>query len=166
MVASCLQAANLLVILVSIDGCRWDNPELHDTPFLQELSHAGTRVERLIPSYPSKTFPNHYTLVTGLRPASHGIIQNRFYDSTFEAWFGIRSHPAAREGRWWGGESIWLTAQRQGLRTACFFWPGSEADILGQHPDKWLRYDDSISEIDRVRQVLQWTAYPPINVLT
>ncbi len=149
-----------LVILVAIDGCRWDYPEKHDAPFLRELSADGVRMERLTPSYPSKTFPNHYTLVTGLRPESHGIIQNRFYDPAFEAWFGIGAHPAAREGRWWGGEPVWLTAQRQGLRAACMFWPGSEADIQGLHPDHWLRYDDRISEMDRVQRVLTWTAQP------
>lgn len=152
--------ADPLVILVSIDGCRWDYPELHEAPTLQRIATEGFRVERLIPSYPTKTFPNHYTLVTGLHPESHGIIQNKFWDDNFEAWFGIGNHPAAREGRWWGGEPIWLTAQRQGLRTACMFWPGTEADIKGQYPDKWRRYDGSISELDRVRQVLQWTELP------
>lgn len=149
-----------LLILVSIDGARWDYPELHGAPFLQELSAAGTRVERLTPSFPTKTFPNHYTLVTGMRPETHGIVQNRFFDPAFEAWFGIGAHPAAREGRWWGGEPIWLTAQRQGLRTACMFWPGSEADILGQHPDTYRRFDDRLTPADRVDQVLVWTALP------
>ena len=149
-----------LVILISIDGCRWDYPEKHQAPFLQKLAAEGARGERLTPSFPTKTFPNHYTLVTGLRPESHGIINNKFYDSDFEAWFGIGNHPAAREGRWWGGEPIWLTAQRQGLRTACMFWPGAEADILGQHPDEWLRYNGNMSEEDRVAQVLAWTSRP------
>lgn len=150
-----------LLILVSIDGARWDYPELHDAPFLQELAAAGTRVERLTPSFPTKTFPNHYTLVTGMRPATHGIVQNQFFDPDFEAWFGIGAHPAARDGRWWGGEPIWLTAQRQGQRTACMFWPGSEADIHGQHPDTYLRFDDRLTPVDRVNQVLTWTARPP-----
>ena len=149
-----------LVILVSIDGGRWDYPEKHDAPFLQKIAGDGARVERLTPSFPTKTFPNHYTLVTGLRPESHGIINNKFYDEEFDAWFGIGNHPAAREGRWWGGEPIWLTAQRQGLRSACMFWPGAEADILGQYPDEWRRYDGKMRESDRVAQVLEWTGRP------
>jgi|GEM_PF-512039 len=153
--------AEPLVILVSIDGCRWDYPELHDAPTLQQLSMEGFRVERLVPSYPTKTFPNHYTLVTGLHPESHGIIQNQFWDDDFKAWFGIGAHPAAREGRWWGGEPIWITAQNQGLRTACVFWPGTEADIRGQRPHKWLAYDGDMPEPERVQQVLTWTALPP-----
>lgn len=152
--------AEPLVILVSIDGCRWDYPEKHDAPWLQTFAREAARLERLTPSYPTKTFPNHYTLVTGLRPASHGIIQNRFYDPTFEAWFGIGAHPAAREGRWWGGEPIWLTAQRQGLRAACMFWPGAEADIQGRRPDRWLRYNGAMTDEARVAQVLAWTALP------
>lgn len=149
-----------LVILVSIDGCRWDYPEKHEAPFLHQLTAEGARTQRLTPSFPTKTFPNHYTLVTGLRPESHGIINNKFYDADFDAWFGIGNHPAAREGRWWGGEPIWLTAQRQGLRTACLFWPGAEADILGQRPDEWLRYNGKMSAEDRVAQVLAWTGRP------
>ncbi|GAB5560572.1 MAG: ectonucleotide pyrophosphatase/phosphodiesterase [Synoicihabitans sp.] len=157
------RAEQPLVILVSIDGCRWDYPEKHDAPFLQRMADEGSRMERLIPSFPTKTFPNHYTLVTGLRPASHGIIQNKFYDPEFDAWFGIGAHPAAREGRWWGGEPIWLTAKRQGLRSACMFWPGAEADILGQHPDEWLRYNGAMTEEARVAQVLEWTGRPAEN---
>ncbi len=150
-----------LVILVSIDGGRWDYPELHDATFLQELAANGTRAARLRPSYPSKTFPNHYTLVTGLRPESHGIVQNRFYDPAFEAWFGIGPHPAKREGRWWGGEPIWITAQRQGLRTASLYWPGASADIQGQHPSLWLPYDGRVAPSQRVAQVLRWIDLPP-----
>ena len=154
------RGASPLNILVSIDGCRWDYPELHGAAFLQELSREGVRLERLIPSFPTKTFPNHYTLVTGLRPQNHGIIQNRFWDDEFQAWFGIGNHPAAREGRWWGGEPIWLTAQRQGRQVACMFWPGSEANIGGRFPKWWRRYDGSISHADRVQQVLDWAALP------
>lgn len=158
--AALAAAAQPLVILVSIDGARWDYPELHDTPFLRELSAQSLRIQRLTPAYPTKTFPNHYTLVTGLRPESHGIVQNRFYDPAFGAWFGIGRDPAVHEGRWWGGEPIWVTAQRQGLRTAALFWPGSEAPIGGQLPDEWVPYVESMTEHDRVRQVLQWTARP------
>ena len=98
--------------------------------------------------------------MTGLHPETHGIIQNRFWDDQFEAWFGIGAHPAAREGRWWGGEPIWITAQKQGLRTACFFWPGTEAAIQGQYPDKWMKYNGKVPDIDRVNQVLAWTSLP------
>ncbi len=149
------------VILVSIDGARWDYPELHDAPFLRELATTGVRAAHLRPSYPSKTFPNHYTLVTGLRPESHGIVQNRFFDADFNAWFGIGPHPAKREGRWWGGEPIWLTAQRQGLRTASLFWPGASADIHGQHPTTWLPFSGKMTPTERVAQVLEWIDLPP-----
>lgn len=155
-----LGSAKPVTLLVSIDGCRWDYPELHRATFLQELAAAGTRVERLIPAYPTKTFPNHYTLVTGLRPAEHGIIQNKFYDPSFETWFGIGSHPAAREGRWWGGEPIWNTLARQGKSAACMFWPGAEADINGRHPDEWMPYQHELPTADRIEQVVTWITAP------
>ena len=149
-----------LVILVSIDGCRWDYPELHQAKTLQDISTSGLRVRQLTPCYPTKTFPNHYSLVTGLRPESHGIIQNKFWDDDFRSWFGIGAHPAAREGRWWGGEPIWITARKNGLRSATMFWPGSEADIMGQRPNRWVKYNGNLSEFDRVKQVLAWTSLP------
>ena len=149
-----------LVILVSIDGGRWDYPERHGAPTLQALTREGVRMERLKPSFPSKTFPNHYTMVTGLRPESHGIIQNRFYDPVFDVWFGIGSNPAKNEGRWWSGEPIWITAKRQGLRTASLYWPGASAPIHGEHPDIWLPFDAETSPAQRVQQVLAWTALP------
>lgn len=159
--------AKPLTILVSIDGCRWDYPELHYATFLQELAAAGTRVERLVPSYPTKTFPNHYTLVTGLRPAEHGIIQNKFYDPNFQAWFGIGSHPAAREGRWWGGEPIWNTLARQGKNATCMFWPGAEAAINGRHPDEWMPYQHDLPAADRIDQVVTWATSPsPPDLIT
>ncbi len=153
-------AAKPVTILVSIDGCRWDYPELHQATFLQELAASGTRVERLVPSYPSKTFPNHYTLVTGLRPSEHGIIQNKFYDHGFDAWFAIGDDPAAREGRWWGGEPIWNTIERQGGTAACMFWPGSEAPINDRYPSEWLPYDHKLPNDARIDQVVTWVIAP------
>jgi predicted AlkP superfamily pyrophosphatase or phosphodiesterase len=153
-------AARPTTLLISIDGYRWDYPEVHPSPAIRALIKRGVRAEGLIPSYPSYTFPNHYSIVTGLRPESHGIISNDMFDPEWSAWFSIGSHPAAREGRWWGGEPIWLTATRQGRTSASYFWPGSEADINGEHPTWWYRYDGSVPFEKRLPELMRWLTLP------
>ena len=148
-----------IVILVSIDGCRWDYLKTFAPPTLTELAASGVRAERMLSCFPSKTFPNHYSIVTGLRPESHGIIGNDMYDPTFAAVFNLRNG-AAGDSRWWGGEPIWVTAAKHGLRSACMFWPGSEAKIGGYRPDLWNRYDWKMTSADRVQGVLNWLQLP------
>ncbi|NBC18328.1 MAG: alkaline phosphatase family protein, partial [Bacteroidetes bacterium] len=120
----------------------------------------GTRTEGLISAFPTKTFPNHYTIVTGLYPEHHGIIANNMYDPVFDASFSLGNREAVSDGRWWGGEPIWVTAQQQGLRSATLFWPGSEAVIQGHRPTYWLPYDGDMPGAARVAQVLDWLDRP------
>jgi predicted AlkP superfamily pyrophosphatase or phosphodiesterase len=113
------------------------------------------------PSFPSLTFPNHYTLVTGLRPDHHGIVNNTMYDAQLGK-FTLSNRKAVSDGRWWAqGTPLWETADRYGLLTATMFWPGSEADIHGRHPDYWKPYDGTIKPDERVDQVLAWLDLPP-----
>lgn len=149
------------VLLISIDGFRADYLDRFDVPHLQELARRGVRAEALIPSFPSKTFPNHYTLVTGLYPDHHGIIANNMYDPAMDASFSLSNREAVSDGRWWGGEPLWVTAERQGQRSATYFWPGSEAAIRGVRPSYWLPYDDDVPGPARVDQVLAWLDLPP-----
>jgi predicted AlkP superfamily pyrophosphatase or phosphodiesterase len=128
-------------------------------PNLQALALRGVRAEALVPVFPTKTFPNHYTIVTGLYPENHGIVSNVIADLGFPARFTMSS-PTARDSRWWGGEPIWVTAIRQKQRSAAMFWPGSEAPIGGVRPTYWRPFDDSVSNAARVTQVLQWLALP------
>ncbi len=129
-------------------------------PVLNALGEAGVRAEWMVPSYPSKTFPNHYTLVTGLRPDHHGMINNTMYDPALGA-FNLSSRAAVEDPRWWvDGEPVWITLQRHGGRAATMFWPGSEAAIHGQHPDDWRPYDEHVSASARVDQVLAWLDRP------
>ena len=114
----------------------------------------------MIPVFPSLTFPNHYSIVTGLYPEHHGIVANTIYDPEWDAWFRIRDRSAIEDERWWGGEPIWVTAQRQGLRSATFFWVGSEAPIQGIRPTYWKKFDSSIPSSKRVDQVLHWLDLP------
>ncbi len=154
------QDSGEILILVSLDGFRWDYMEAAHTPTLDRLAAGGVRAERLIPVFPSKTFPNHYTLVTGLRPEEHGIVANHFYDPVFDARFTIHDPSTVTDARWWGGEPIWVTAERQGRRTATLFWPGSEAAIGGVLPSYGLTYDHDLPHADRVATLLRWLDAP------
>jgi predicted AlkP superfamily pyrophosphatase or phosphodiesterase len=148
------------LILLSFDGWRWDYDRKAPTPHLHRLMARGVRAERLIPSFPSKTFPNHYTIVTGLYPGHHGIVANNMYDPDSGLWFSLANREAVGDTRWWGGEPIWVTAQRQGLRTATLFWPGSEAPIGNLRPDDWSPYDGTLTNAERVDRILAWLDRP------
>jgi predicted AlkP superfamily pyrophosphatase or phosphodiesterase len=113
-----------------------------------------------VPVFPTKTFPNHYSLVTGRWPGVHGIVGNEFHAADLDADFSMHDTAAVRDSRFWGAEPIWVTAERQGKRTATLFWPGSEAEIGGIRPSYWLRYDHSMPDTARVHQVLQWLNLP------
>lgn len=148
------------VILISFDGFRWDYMEKTDTPNLQHLAANGVRAQRMIPSFPSKTFPNHYTLVTGLYPENHGIVSNRMWDPNLNKAFVYKDSLNNLESVWWGGEPIWSTAVKQGQRSATFFWPGSEAEIGDIRPTYSRPYDGKVPDSSRADQVLQWLDLP------
>ena len=148
------------LILVAFDGFRWDYMDRVETPALDRLAAAGVRAERLIPAFPTKTFPNHYTMVTGLYAEHHGIISNNIRDPALEDRFSLRNRDAVQDPRWWHGEPIWRTAQRQGRAAAPYFWPGSEAPIGGRHAAWWQPYDGSLAGEDRVDQVLDLLDLP------
>jgi predicted AlkP superfamily pyrophosphatase or phosphodiesterase len=149
------------LILVSLDGFRWDYMERAETPSLDRLAAGGVRAERMIPAFPSKTFPNHYTLVTGLWPEEHGIVANHFYDPAFGARFTLRDPATVTDARWWGGEPVWVTAERQGVRAGTLFWPGSEAPIGGVLPSYWKAYEHDLPHAERVAILLRWLDLPP-----
>lgn len=149
------------VILVSIDGFRWDYLELYETPTLQALAHGGARAEALIPVFPTLTFPNHYTMVTGLYPAKHGVVGNRMYDPTTDRSFAYTRDEDVADSIWWGGEPIWVTAEKSGIRTATIFWVGSEAPIRSVRPSHWMRYDHDLPIEERVHKTLQLLDLPP-----
>ena len=129
-----------VTVIISLDGFRWDYTQWYDTPFLDRMAQEGVEAA-LIPSYPSKTFPNHYTLATGLYPDHHGIIGNKFINRATGKKFSLSNREVKHDAHYYGGEPIWLTAQRQGLRTAVFYWPGSDVAVQGKYPDKYFNYD-------------------------
>ncbi len=148
------------VILVSIDGFRADYLEKFHLPHLQKLAAQGAQADYLIPSFPTKTFPNHYTLVTGLYPAHHGIISNSFYDPLFDDRYSMSDREAVTHGRWYGGKPIWVTLEEAGKATAPFFWPGSEAQIAGYRPTHYRVYDNNVRHEDRVEWIINALEMP------
>ena len=148
------------VVMVSFDGMRHDMIDRVPTPNFDRVARAGMRADGLIPSYPSKTFPNHYTLATGLYPGHHGLVDNAFYDPRLGAAYRLGDAEAVRDGRWYGGEPIWVTAEKQGTRAASFFWVGTEAEIDGVRPSYFKYYDESIPYDARVDAVLHWLTLP------
>ncbi len=147
------------LVLISLDGFRWDYLQRPNAARLRELAARGTQAERLVPSFPSKTFPNHITLVTGLFPENHGIAANVMRDPVLGR-FATGSDPAVRDPRWYSGEPIWVTAERQGVRSASYFWPGSEAPIGGVLPHWTYPFDVTTTRATRVERVLEWLAMP------
>ncbi len=127
-------------VVVSLDGCRWDYPSWYHTPFFDHMGDKGVKGS-LIPSFPSKTFPNHYTLATGLYPEHHGLIANEFMDCETGYDFTLSDRIIKNEPKFYGGEPIWLTAQRQGIKAAVIYWPGSDVKISGQYPYIHQDYD-------------------------
>jgi predicted AlkP superfamily pyrophosphatase or phosphodiesterase len=149
------------VVLVSLDGFRWDYAKTFGATHLLALGKHGVWApEGMLPSYPSLTFPNHFTIVTGLYPEHHGLVANSFYDETKQVRYGIADSKAVTDGSWYSGTPLWSLAESQGMRTACFFWPGSEAKIAGYQPTYYLKFDDKIDDVARIQQVLVWLRLP------
>lgn len=150
-----------VTILVSIDGFRPDYLSREATPVLHALAASGAQAS-MRPSFPTMTFPNHHTLVTGLRPDRHGVIENTMEDPARPGvQFKLSDAAQVRDRFWWDdAEPIWVTAERAGVRTATMFWPGSEADIRGVRPSVWIPYAAAITSDQRVTFVLDWLRRP------
>lgn len=146
------------IILISLDGFRYDYLDKFQPPTLTRLARNGVRAKWMTPSFPTKTFPNHYTVATGLYPENHGIIENNIYD--FGTVFSLGKREEVQNSRWWFGEPIWVTAEKQGQKAGAFFFPGTEAEIAGKRPTFWKEYDGAISNEKRVDQILAWLDLP------
>jgi alkaline phosphatase D len=150
------------VILISLDGFRYDYPRKYGAPNLLRLGIKGASApEGMFPSYPSLTFPNHLSIVTGLYPEHHGIVANSFWDPARDETYVFTQSKSNSDGSWYGGTPLWVLAEEQGMRSACLFWPGSEAEIQGKRPSYYLHYDDKLDDEKRVDQVVAWLKLPP-----
>ncbi|MFC5865239.1 ectonucleotide pyrophosphatase/phosphodiesterase [Acidicapsa dinghuensis] len=149
------------VVLVSLDGFRWDYAKKYNAAHLLALGKEGVWApEGMIPSYPSLTFPNHYAIITGLYPEHNGLVANSFLDTTEFAHYGLSDPAPVADGHWYAGVPLWSLAEKQGMRTACLFWPGSEAKIAGEVPTDYLHFDDKVDESARIDQVIAWLKEP------
>ncbi len=154
--------ANQPLILISIDGFRPDYLQRGVSPVLNQLAQQGASAVVMRPSFPSVTFPNHYTLVTGLRPDQHGIVANTMEDPQIPGVrFALSKREAVTDRRWWDmAEPFWVTAEKAGVKTGTMFWPGSEADIQGVRPSQWAVFDEKMSPDTRVDTLLGWLDLP------
>ena len=148
------------VVMLSMDGCRWDYPKLAHMPNLEAIAKRGVKAESLQPAFPANTFPNHYSMATGLYPDHHGIVDNSFYAPDLGKGYSIGNREAVENGDFYGGEPIWVTAEKQGVRAASFFWVGSEADVQGIRPSIWKRYDGTVPYEARIDSVISWLQLP------
>lgn len=141
------------VVLVSLDGFRWDYAKRDNAAHLLALGKQGVWApEGMLPSYPSLTFPNHYTIVTGLYPEHHGVVANSFYDPARKARYSMSDEKAVTDGSWYGGTPLWSLAESRGMRTAVLLWPGSEAEIAGYRPTWYAHYDGKTQATDEAEQ--------------
>ena len=141
------------VVLVSLDGFRWDYAKRDGAVNLLALGRKGVWAPQgMMPSYPSLTFPNHFTMVTGLYPEHHGLVANSFYDETKHARYAIGDAKAVQDGSWYSGTPLWSLAESQGMHAACLFWPGSEAEIAGRRPTWYAVFDGKTQATDDVQK--------------
>lgn len=147
------------VLLVSLDAFRWDYPVRFSTPNLNKIAAAGVRAEHMLSSFPTVTFPNHYSIATGLYPDHHGIINNSFAAPDLGLFYRIGDRAAVENPAFYLGEPMWVTAGKQGVVTGSFFWVGSEAPIKGMHPAYWKKYDEAIPFETRIDTVVKWFGY-------
>lgn len=157
-------AANQLekpyLILISADGFRYDYTDRFETPHLRRLRARGVSADWMVPSFPSLTFPNHYSIVTGMRPATHGLVGNSFYDKALDEVYSLGRRSAVENASWYGGIPIWTLAEQQGMLSASFYWVGSEAPIQGIRPSYYYLYNEAIPIDRRIRTVIDWLELP------
>lgn len=148
------------VILISFDGFKPEYLDRFNLPNFRRATERGVRARRMIPVFPSLTFPNHYSLVTGLSAERHGIVSNTFYDPVRKQTYSLSDRATVTDGSWYRGEPIWVTAETQGMVAGMYFWPGSEAAIKGVRPTYWKEYDSGVPNAERVSGVLEWLRLP------
>jgi predicted AlkP superfamily pyrophosphatase or phosphodiesterase len=147
-------------ILISFDGFRWDYPDRGITPNLDQINKNGVHALSLKPCFPSKTFPNHYSIVTGMYPENHGIIANSFNNPYTKEKYSLYDSIAVRDPKWYKGEAIWETAKRQGVITASYFWPGSELLPDYRRPDYSEKFVYARPYYERINGALKWLELP------
>ena len=148
------------VVMLSVDGFRWDYPDKVSTPNLDYIAENGVKAKSLKPAFPTKTFPNHYSMATGLYPDHNGIVLNSFYDEEMDKYYEIQNREAVENPDFYNGEPIWVTAENQDVTSASYFWVGSEAAVKGVSPTYWKKYNHSFPFEQRIDSVIAWLQLP------
>ena len=159
-VNSPLQQEKPYVILISADGFRYDFADKYHAENLLRLREDGVAASSMIPSFPSLTFPNHYTIVTGLYPAHHGLVNNFFYDENKHSSYAMNKSNTVRDSSWYGGTPLWVLAEEQNMLSASFYWVGSEAAMHGIKPTYDYNYNEKIDIDTRINIVKNWLQLP------
>lgn len=148
------------LILISADGFRYDYAVKYNATHLLALSNDNVKAESMIPSFPSLTFPNHYSIATGMYPSHHGIVDNQFYDRNRKATYTMSDRNTVGDGSWYGGTPIWVLAEQQGMLSAAYYFVGTEAPIQNIRPTYWYRFNDKVDIDFRIDKVVQWLQLP------
>ena len=148
------------VILISADGFRSDFAELYDATFFKTITKKGVRANFMTPAFPSLTFPNHYSIVTGLYPAHHGLVDNTYYDKASGLEYRMGNKQMVGDGKWYGGMPLWVLAEKQKMLSASFYWVASEADIQNTRPTYYYVYNEKIEIGSRIKAVKDWLSLP------
>ncbi|MBL7743772.1 MAG: alkaline phosphatase family protein [Chitinophagaceae bacterium] len=149
------------VILISADGFRYDYAEKHGANNLIAFGKQGVKAEYMLPSYPALTFPNHYSIATGMYPSHHGLASNYFYSPRRKQFFSMKKEETVTDGSWYGGIPLWVLAEQQQMLSASFYWVGTEAAIKGIHPAYYYHYNEDIPVDRRIQTVVNWLQLPP-----
>lgn len=157
---SALQQKKPYVILISADGFRYDLADKYQAKHLLQLRNNGVQAKSMVPSYPTLTFPNHYTIATGLYPSHHGLVDNSFYDKKRDEFYRLGNRKTVEDSSWYGGTPLWVLAEQQQMVTASFYWVGSESAVKGVRPTYYYRYNDSIDIDTRLKAVKDWLTLP------
>jgi predicted AlkP superfamily pyrophosphatase or phosphodiesterase len=157
---SATQQSRPYVIMISIDGFRYDYAEKYNAQNLLRLSGAGVRATAMQPAFPSLTFPNHYSLATGLYPAHHGLVDNLFYDRKRDAVYKVGNRDAVEDGTWYNGVPLWVLAEKQEMLSASYFWVGSESAIQNVRPTYYFKYQEKTGIDQRIQTVINWLRLP------
>ncbi|WP_026966979.1 alkaline phosphatase family protein [Algoriphagus terrigena] len=149
-----------IVILISLDGFRYDYVERFQPENLSKFVKAGTSAEALIPSFPTKTFPNHYTIATGMLPEHHGLVDNSFYEPFKDQVYTMGNRDIVQDGYWYGGTPLWVLAENNGIKAVSYFFVGSEAPVQGIRPSEYFDYDGRVPNLTRISKVFEWLQLP------
>ncbi|MCH7412724.1 ectonucleotide pyrophosphatase/phosphodiesterase [Belliella sp. R4-6] len=148
------------VVLISLDGYRYDYTERFQPENISKFVQEGTAAKSMIPSFPTKTFPNHYTIATGMKPENHGLVNNAFFEPAKNTVYSIRERSIVEDGYWYGGTPLWVLAEQNGIKAASYYFVGSEADVQGVRPSYYRNYDAGVSNLSRISQVFEWLELP------